>query len=298
VIEPGSRIEQSRERSPFTLLLVVVLTVMAAAGAAIFLTKSKGLQQQANAKPQDLGQGVAADHGLRGHLVVEWHNMAAHYKLKMEPLDALAANGFARGVVDIKQPVSVNVRVLDATGAVLCGKQIVLAPGGHSDGVNAFKAVDETDGQAEGLWSEGTLPCSLDQYMRFDYWDFTTDFPTVTDQAGMLGAPARKAEQAGSHAGAGTAQAQAAGPRVAKAKVKKGQSGFYLEGDDHVTAFERGRNVLTVGPGKSFVLARATDAATAATWSDDSSLVHYTCDQRDSCVLRHGGTMIPARRND
>ncbi|HVZ84725.1 MAG TPA: hypothetical protein VG893_13710 [Terracidiphilus sp.] len=301
-IEPGTRVQTPKEKAQGRLL-VLVLLMLAAAGAMIFLTKNKGLQLQANAKANDLGQGVSTDSGLRGHLVAEWKDKTVHYKLKIEPIDNLAAPGFVRAVETITQPVYMNVRVLDKAGQPLCGKQIVLTPGAASNGVDTFKQVS-SDGQVDGLWSEGTMPCSPDQYARFDYWDFTTNFPTVAEQAKMLGVPLPEREEETpapqTQSPSTTGQPSQAEHRTARHRhvtPKKPQSAFYLEGDDRVTAFEPGRNVLTVGPGKSFTLVRAGDVSTASAWADDSSLVHYTCDQRANCTLRHGGTLLPARMN-
>lgn len=306
-LEPGARLSPPKQQSGFKLLLVA-LVVIALAGAAVFLIKSKGLQLEANAKPNDLGQGVVADSGLRGHLVTEWKGKTVHYQLKVEPIDARSDQGFAKVVATV-QPLYVNVRVLDRAGAPVCGKQVMLqAGGGAAKGADAFKAIGGPGGHAAALWAEGTMPCSPDQYAQFDYWDFATNFPTIAEQNRMLGLPVQEvAEQEMTPAPAQPATepaivAQAPAPaapthRTGRRRnvVKKPQSTFYLEGDDRVAAFERGRNVLSLDGSKSFVLLRPGDVATAAEWEDNSSLVHYTCDQHASCTLRHGGVLIPAR---
>jgi hypothetical protein len=312
-IEPGTRIEPPSQGSPFRLL-ILVLAVLAVAGAALFLTKTKGLQLEANAKPNDLGQGVVAESGLRGHLVTEWKNKTVYYQLKIEPIDARSDAGFAKVVEASTQPLFVNLRVLDAAGEALCGKQVMLPAGGAvTKGSDAFKAIAGARGRAESLWAEGTIPCSPDQYAKFDYWNFATNFPTMADQDRMLGLPVPEvAEQEATAAPQQEAPAATPTPtmtptparkggasRHRSVKPKKPQSSFYLEGDDHVSAFEPGRNVLTVGPDKNFVLLRPGDVATAQAWADDSLLVHYTCDQRGNCALRHGGgAEIPARANN
>ncbi len=308
-LEPGARIEQPKQKSPFGLL-ILLLAVLVVAGAALFLTKTKGLQLEANAKPNDLGQGVVAASGLRGHLVTEWKNKTVYYQLKIEPIDARSDAGFAKVVNTATQPLYVNLSVLDAAGEALCGKQVMLPTGGAAaKGSDTFKAIAGAQGRAESLWAEGTIPCSPDQYAKFDYWNFATNFPTMADQDRMLGLPVPEvAEQEVTPAP--QQEAPAATPTPAPAhrggsarhrvvKPKKPQSSFYLEGDDHVSAFEPGRNVLTVGPDKNFVLLRPGDVATAQAWADDSLLVHYTCDQRGNCALRHGGgAEIPARANN
>ncbi len=286
------------------------LLAIAVAGAALFLTKSKGLQLQANAKPNDLGQGVAADSGLRGHLVTEWKEKAVHYKLKIEPIDARSDQGFAKAVGSAVQPIYINVRVLDSASQPVCGKQIAFAQGGAvANGADAFKAIAGTNRHIAALWAEGTLPCSPDQYGRFDYWDFTTNFPTIADQNRMLGLPTPVvAEQEMTAAPQRQAQAETAPQTQAgqpshgaarKRVVKKPQSVFYLAGDDHVTAFDAVANVLTVGRARTLcwcapeMRRRRRHGRTTLRWCTTPAT-----SMGAACCGMGGGAAIPARANE
>jgi len=178
----------------------------------------------------------------------------------------------------------------------VCGKQVLLLPDGGKPpaGADAAKRVIGIGKRVDALWAEGTLPCSPDQYQQFNYWDFATNFPSVADQDRLLGiAPPTVAPESAPPETQATANA--ARPKRAAARLraaKKPQSAFFLQGDDRVTAFEPGRNVLTIGPGKSFVVLRATDLQTAAAWAEDAALVHYTCDQHATCALRRSGSGV------
>ncbi|MDR3453677.1 MAG: hypothetical protein P4L96_12915 [Rhodoferax sp.] len=304
-VEPGAQITPGTKKGPpFALLLggVIMLAVL----GGLLVAKSRPGAPQPKNTAGDLGQGVASDAGVRGHLVTSWQDKAAHYKLKIEPINFPEADGFARATAVNSQPLVFNVRVLNVVGDAICGKQVVLLPaagGTLPAGADAFKRITGKSGGVEGLWAEGTLPCSADQYERFNYWDFTTNFPTVAEQDKMLGiAPRVRAEQEAPAANQ-TRQAQSAAARAASANQraqKKPQSSFFLQGDDHATSFEPGRNLLTIGPGKSFVVLRAVDLQTAAAWADDEALVHYTCDQHAICSLRHSGSaaVVLARMNN
>jgi hypothetical protein len=155
----------------------------------------------------------------------------------------------------------------------------------RESGKDAFQNILGSDGAVEGLWAQGELPCSPDQYKRFDYWDLSTNFPTLPQQDQILGrkhsGPSNRDDAESERAGNGPVRHKA---------PPKPQSAFYMEGDDRATAFEPGRNLLTIGPGKTFTVVRTVDVATAASWADDSSLIHYTCDQHATCALKQAGS--------
>lgn len=305
-VEPGAQIAPAAKKGPpFALLLIGVIGLAILGGLLVAKSRPVVAPQPKNTVG-DLGQGVSSDAGVRGHLVTAWQDKVAHYKLKIEPIAFPEADGFARAVTGNAQPLVFNVRVLDALGDAICGKQVVLLPaagGALPAGADAFKRVTDKSGMVDGLWAEGTLPCSAEQYARFNYWDFATNFPTVAEQDRMLGIAPRVTAEQEAPASSQTKPAQAAAARTASARQrapKKPQSSFFQQGDDHATSFEPGRNLLTIGPGKSFVVLRSVDLQTAAAWADDEALVHYTCDQHSVCALRRSGSavVVLARMNN
>lgn len=309
-----------KKKSSGPLLAGLFAVFVVAMGAFVLLTQKGPEKPKTPIDSDDLGAGIDNGSALRGHLVTRWQGKA-QYMLKIEPLDARDSDGFAAVTGNPPGPIYINIRLLDSAGFALCGKQIVMsynpAHATHANfpvpknkteaanqailrqadlervsaqekarenGQDLFQNILDSNGKVEALWAQGNLPCSPDQYKRFDYWDLSTNFPTLAEQDQLLG---RR------HGGPSDddARSERASANSARHKAPpKPQSAFYMEGDDRATAFEPGRNVLTVGPGKAFTVVRTVDVATAESWADDSSLVHYTCDQHATCALKRAGS--------
>src|SRR5208282_3452647 len=121
----------------------------------------------------------------------------------IDPLDPQQTAGFQAVTVNPPHPVSVVIRLLDATGAVACQKEVVLptpAPSaGSSDASSAdalapmqtttgdtVQNIAGPDGQIAEVTITGGLPCSLKQYQSLSAWEFFTNFPTLDEQDGWL----------------------------------------------------------------------------------------------------------------
>jgi hypothetical protein len=294
-IKPG-------KKQSSTLMMILAVAILAV--AAIVLLSPKQSKTALPNDTDDLGAGIVNASGLRGHLVSRWQNGKTQYQLKIEPIDPRENSGFAVAAANPPGPVSINIRILDSAGFALCGKEVLLrSNGGNAQaeqnrerGKDVFQNIVGEDGKVEALWAQGELPCSPDQYRRFDYWDMSTNFPTLAEQDHLQGG--HRSVEARDDEGTQSDHEAAAAPK--RKAPKKAQSAFLIQGDDRVTAFEPGRNLLTIGPGKNFFILRTSDQAAAASWADDSSLIHYTCDQHATCVLRHAGSpnVVPARMNE
>lgn len=317
--DTGLAIRQKKKSSGF-LLAGLFAAFVVSMGALVLLTQKGPDKPKTPIDSDDLGAGIDNASGLRGHLVTRWQGKA-QYMLKIEPLDPRDGDGFAAVTGNPPGPIYINVRLLDSAGFALCGKQIVMsynpARATHANfptprnkaeaenqailrqvdlervsaqekarenGQDLFQNIQGSSGKVEALWAQGDLPCSPDQYKRFDYWDLSTNFPTLAEQDQLLGRHHGGTADDDAHSEHASTNSQR---RRAPAKP---QSAFYMEGDDRATAFEPGRNVLTVGPGKAFTVVRTVDVATAESWADDSSLVHYTCDQHATCALKRAGS--------
>jgi hypothetical protein len=317
----GSGIRPPTRKSPRSFLLMLAAAVLAIGSVVILTQNNHPGKPKMAMDSDDLGAGIDNASGLRGHLVTRWQGKA-QYMLKIEPLDPRYSDGFAAVAGNPTGPISINIRLLDSSGFALCGKEIVLrydpthanriaAPAARNKaeaeklaalrqvdlervsaqekdrerGKDAFQNIQDSGGTVEALWAQGELPCSPDQYKRFDYWDLSTNFPTLPEQDQILGrkhpTSANRDEQESARGDNSPARRKA---------PPKPQSAFYMEGDDRATAFEPGRNLLTIGPGKTFTVVRTVDVATAASWADDSSLIHYTCDQHATCALKQAGS--------
>ena len=296
-------VEPPKKKSP--LLKVMLIFAIAIAAAVTYLAKNSDLMGLAGPKDgaMDLGQGISNAAGLRGHLVSVWDGKA-HYKLKIEPIDPRDDSDFWRVTQNTPQPLFINVRILNKEGDALCGKQIELtATGGDgavASGADLLKRLPvKKNREIDGLWAEGSLPCSADQYKQFDYWDFSTTFPTVVQQQ-EIAEPKMEAQDESALTPRDVHDVSPAqAPTIVRHKIaKRPQAAYLMEGDEQVVAFEQARGVLTLASEKSFMLSHnAADLAIAAGWADYSSTVHYTCDSRSNCSLRRGGSTIAARMN-
>jgi hypothetical protein len=302
-----------RPASGFNMLVIgiVVLGVIGVIFYAINRSKPK-------TNSDDWGQGVFDAAGLRGHLVTRWVGKA-QYQVQITPIDARENEGFAMVTEHPPTPISFNIRLLDSSGFALCGKEILLPynPDGatapsmpaprskaeaarqaqimaawqaqnakelqRENGQDVFQNHIGPDGKVDAINAQGVLPCSPQQYKHVDYWDFSTNFPTIDEQQNLLEHPPRTALQM-------SAEARMAAKRKA---ARRSQSAFYMEGDERVTGFDTTRGILVGGPGNNFTITRKSDLATAEAWAANSSLIHYKCDQHANCALKRADSPAP-----
>ena len=297
------------KKMPVVLPLVGVLLVglIAVTIAVVFFSKKKDNP----ALPfQDLGAGISNSTGLKGNLQVRW-NTSGQYQLKIEPIDPLQSAGFSFVTADPPWPLSINFRLLDATGFALCSKEVLFhfnpanaaALGGadaagtaksasgappqqpemqksESDrekGKDIFQSTTGDDGKIIAVNSQGALPCTEDQYRAASYWDFSTNFPTLAEQETLLNASENKARLAAARAA------------MLRKNAGRMAASFTAEGYDAVSGFDPVRGVIEARLGRNFLVTRAADRATATAWANASALFHYKCDQRSRCALTHSG---------
>jgi len=303
-VDENPVVQKSSKRAS-GLIFVVVLGFVALVGVVIItLTQKQFLTPKAAVSDaDDMGAGISQASGLRGHLETRWQGKTAQYMLKMEPLDPRDAAGFSTVAANPNKPVFINIRLLDAAGFALCGKQILLHPAAQHaalpSGTDVFQNIQGDDGSVEALWAQGTLPCSPDQYKKFDYWDLSTNFPTLAEQDVLLGK--RPAIAVGSPGATATASAstEGTGTRGRRKQVAKGPvSNFYVEGDDQVSMYEPARALLTDDSGRSFFIPVKSDQTIAANWASNYAHIHFKCDQHANCALRTGSGEILGRMSN
>jgi hypothetical protein len=121
-----SPIIEDEPKKKFPLVLVGFGAVAVLILLLLVLTQKKKTD---GPLPGDLGQGIVADAGLRGHLVTQWDGNAksgrVQYQLRIEPIGPVQAPGFAHVAADPQAPLSINLRVLDQSGFALCGKEVL-----------------------------------------------------------------------------------------------------------------------------------------------------------------------------
>ena len=269
----GTASARPAKKTPIVLPLAIVfvLASLAVVSATVFVSKGS----KSAPTFQDLGAGISNATGLKGKLQVRWQG-SAQYQLKIEPIDPLQSSGFSFVAANPRPGMLINVRILDATGFAVCNKEIVFSPEGRAKGSDqdAFQNVKGETGKVVALNAQGTLPCTADQFRQANYWDFSTNFPTLGEQEALM----RQ-----------TAFERARREAAAKAAAGRVSSGFLAEGDDGAALYDAGPGVLQTRLGRNFFIAHANDRITATTWAANSSVFHYKCDQHSRCALTRSG---------
>lgn len=265
----------------------VLLLLLLGMGLVIVVTVMVRAHIQSAAAPaefQDLGAGISNATGLRGSLRARWQDNTAQYQLKIEPIDPLESAGFSYVAAHPAEPLFLHMKLLDASGFAVCGKDVLFpfdpASPGEKDrerGQDMLQSAVGDDGKVMAMSAQGTLPCTAAQYKQIVYWDFTTNFPTLEAQEALMKQTGRVKVR------------QEARKRVALRRRRAPRSAFYTEGDDRVTGYDAQRGLLETGLGRSFVVSGAAAQAAAGAWAANSVLFHYKCDQRSRCVLSHAG---------
>lgn len=264
-------------------LLFIALGIVALIGLGVFVA----VRSKAPAAPvafQDLGAGISNATGLKGNLKARWQDKAAQYQLKIEPIDPLESAGFSYVAANPPAPLFLHVKLLDATGFAVCGKDILFpfdpsSPGeqNRERGQDIFQTALGDDGLVAAVSAQGTLPCTAAQYKQIVYWDLSTNFPTLAGQDQLMKQAAQRKAQ------------QEAQKRRALQRQKAPRSAFYTEGDDRVSGYDASRKMLQTGLGRNFLVSGSAAQSTASLWAANRVLFHYRCDQRSRCVLTHAG---------
>src|SRR6266568_1847492 len=292
------------------------------------------------AAPGDMGPGISAASGLRGHLVTQWTGNARsgklQYQLRVEPLAQSQAQGVSLVNARPPGPYSMNIRLMDATGFALCGKEIIFhfvpqkssppppytppAKGKKADAaarIAAEHAAREADIQhaqtaeadrergkdmfenqagSDGLIS--AVNAQGDLPCSADLYKRASYWDFTTNFPTIAEQDALRDPRAAAQAKRDAEEEQ--NPSLKRKPVpKKPLSAFYIQGDDRATGFDHQRGVLEAEEGKSFLITAAAERSTAAHWANNYSLIHYKCDQHASCALTVAGGLsaVHARLN-
>jgi hypothetical protein len=257
--------------------------------------------------------------GVKGNLVAKWEGKAK-YELKLEPIDQRQQEGFAAVAADPPHPITLSVRLKDASNNVVCSKNILFqlaspkadstladksaAPAALPVGTNPPQAaatspqpppslnIDASDsvqseigsdGQIAALHAQGDLPCSKQLYQRIYYWDFSTDFPTVAEQEELLKGHklvAAKAERKEQPADKSSAPTRAGGMKSLPTPI---------EGDDVITGFSPARGVAETRSGRVFLIGSGGLQDRGTGWQVFPASIHYRCDKKAACIITRNG---------
>jgi hypothetical protein len=233
---------------------------------------------------QDLGAGISNATGLKGRLKGRWQSNSAQYQLEIEPMDPLQSAGFSYVVANPPGPLFLHMKLLDAAGYAVCGKDVLFpfdpSSPGEADrerGQDLLQTTVDDNGKAISMNAQGALPCTQEQYKQVVYWDFSTNFPALAAQDELI------------KQGADAKRLQEEQKRKLHARQNAPRSTFYLEGDEKVAWYDASRNILRTQLGRNFRVTGPGQQATASQWADNGVLFHYKCDQRAHCVLASAG---------
>lgn len=278
--------------------------------------------------PGDMGPGVVQAAGLRGHLTTRWDGNRKSgrlvYELHVESMEDRWQPGFSRAILNSQQPLSINIRLLDATGFALCGKEIpfhfnaqnaqVQVPMPSAVGPNGKKltAVQRTaayqaarqSALAQMQATSAVREQGKDVFQNALGPDGTVNAVNVQGSLPCSPDQYQKASYWDMNTNFPTLdeQAELLDPRAAALKAKaaepgtaarkktstKPQTGFVFQGDERVTEYDAARGQLWT-QGRTFRIDRMVGQATAMAWANNNTLIHYRCDQQANCALTAPG---------
>ena len=299
-----------------------LLTIFAV--VAFYLARPKPSTLQAG----DMGPGVVATSGLRGHLTTRWEGNEKTgrlaYQLRIEPMEDRWQAGFSKVTLHPPMPLSVNVRLLDASGFALCGKEVVFhfdpseagvpvaLPGVNESGKkmtatekNAAYAAARQNAVARMQTEEAAREQGKDIFQNQVGNDGLASSVYVQGTLPCSPDQYRRADYWDFNTDFPTLQEQAAllDPKAAmlakneltppgslkrRTLPKLPQEGFVIQGDERITGYDSARGKL-LAEGRSFQIDKRYGQATATAWANNYSLIHYRCDQHANCALTAAG---------
>jgi hypothetical protein len=297
-------------------------------GFAIFVVYTATKPKDNAPPPGDMGPGVVASAGLRGHLNTRWDGNKKTgklvYQLHVESMEDRWQPGFSRAILNSPQPLSVTMRLLDATGFALCGKDIpfhfdpknatvqVAMPSAVGPNGKKLSAV-ERNVAYQAARQNAVTQMQAAQVVREQGKDVFQNqigpdgLVTAVNAQGSLPCSPDQYQRA-SYWDMNTnfpsldEQAALLDPRAAALKAKESepgahpakrtsnrpQTGFVLQGDERVTEYDAARGQLWT-QGRTFRIDRMVGQATAMAWANNNTLIHYRCDQQANCALTAPG---------
>ncbi|MGO8935274.1 MAG: hypothetical protein ACLPLZ_01650 [Terracidiphilus sp.] len=288
VEDPAAQAKEAKSKRALAVLPILFILVLGALAILVVpkLTKS-------NAPPLyiDLGTRRFDSAGLGARLVARWEGAAA-YHLYIDPDDPQQAAGFQAVIVNPPHPVSLVIRLLDATGAVACQKEIVLptpAPLTASTdpsqallpmqtaGGDTVQNIAGPDGQIAEVTATGGLPCSLKQYQSLTTWQFFTNFPTLDEQDAWL--KHQKLDAVANARKSGSAvDGSGYSPRIQHLPAA-------IDDDDVIVGDNPLRGTVDTQGGHVFLVGVTGLRNRTAEWQVFPAAVHFRCERTGTCVL-------------
>jgi hypothetical protein len=288
--------------------------------------------------PGDMGPGIVAASGLRGHLNTRWDGDRKTgklaYQLHIEPMEERWQPGFSQVVLNPAMPLSVNIRLLDATGFALCGKEIAFhfdpqkagaqVPMPSPVGANGKKlSTAERNAAYQAARQSAVTQMQAAEAVRergkdvFQSQTGPDGLATAVNVQGSLPCSPEQYKRASywdlntnfptldeqavlldPRGAARQAKESEPGSHSAKRVPRQPQTGFIIQGDERVMEYDSVRGQLWT-QGRTFQIDRRVGQVTAAAWANNNTLIHYRCDQQANCALTApgGAAVLHARLN-
>lgn len=305
--EPKPTPQPAKARPPVKRLLVY-----GALGTALLVLAGLSLPSLKNSfsgtKPPvlyiDLGNRRFDPAGLSGRLIVKWEGKP-NYELYLDPVDQEHTAGFQAVAQNAANPLTVVVRMLDASGMVACQKEIDVPPAAQTGtapdptqvflakttaGGDTVRDLPGADGQVAEITTSGPLPCSLSAYQSIAAWDFAANFPNLKDQQDQL-----KHENAKNVEGNSRRSYSAAGWRLTPVHFQRLPAA--IEGDDVIVGDNPVRGTVDTSSGREFQVGTGGSHALSTEWQIFPSAIHFRCEKTGVCMLTRvsSRTMLQAR---
>jgi hypothetical protein len=212
---------------------------------------------------------------------VKWDGKA-EYLLRLEPLGLQQNAGFAAAVGAPLQSVFFDIQLKDASGFLLCSKRILLKINPENSPDIFQPEMGKEDGKVAAINAQGNLSCDAKAYNHLDYWDFSTNFPTLAEQSDLLNYRGHLTERA----------VQLTSPSHANDSLHTAARRLFvtLEGDDVITGYAPSSGVAQTSAGRIFVIARGGAQGHGAGWQVFPASIHYRCNKYATCIITRNGT--------
>ncbi len=322
-VDPAEKpvVEATPKKKPNLVLIGGFAALVVFAIFVLFTMRSKS----SGPPPGDLGPGIVAASGLRGHLDTRWDGDAKTgrlvYQLRIEPMEDRWGAGFSKAITASPVPLSVNIRLLDQTGFALCGKEVDFRfDPQHAEvpvsvspiGANGKKlSLAERGAALEAARQSQVTQMQAAETTREQGKDIFQNqasdegqVTAVNAQGALPCSPdqykranywdfntnfptlAEQADLLDPKAAAQRAKDLAAPGQ--KRTVARWGDGFVIQGDDRVTGYDSVRGLLWAEQ-KTFAIDKRLGQATASAWAGNYTLIHYKCDQHANCALTAAG---------
>lgn len=148
------------------------------------------------------------------------------------------------------------------------------------------------DGQVTSISSQGTLPCTKNQYEHAASWSFNSNFPIVAQPAKGHGAASSEDDDFADLDDIPTRSPVEARATTARQRVALPASHFSVEEDDQAVSFVASNGTIETRAGKVFQMEKRDQVAQNLKGVDFPIRIHYRCDQLGACALAGLGNGI------